>query len=89
MAIIIFLGICCVAEGFVLYCLFHFAQEAIRAWHVNRTRSELFLKNQQILQPTMNGVISTAVRKAGEWRLNIADRYQGSAKPMISPQAKR
>ena len=83
-----FLGICLVGEVFLLYCLFHFLQEATRTWRSNRTRTAQFLKNQKISRLQVIGPLSTAVWADGGWRMKIADHSQVSAKRAVSPEAK-
>jgi hypothetical protein len=89
MVTVIFLGICLAGEAYLLYCLFHFVEEAIRTWCSNRTKTARFVKNQEMSQLQVISPLSIALWEEGGWRLRIADHCQVSAKRIVSPQAKR
>lgn len=84
MVTIIFLGACLTGEAFLLYCLFHFAQEEMRTWRSNKSKTALFLENQEIVQAQMVARVSTAIWAQGEWTLRTTDHSEQWAKLSVS-----
>lgn len=89
MVTIIFLGVCIAGEALLVYCMFHFVQEAIGIWRSNKTKTAQFLRNQEMSQSQLISPLSSAVWAEGRWQLKIADHSQASARQFVSPQAKR